>query len=337
MKPATEPRGDPAGRRLLRIDPAGAFSDHTVRDLPALLRPGDLVVVNDAATIPASLQARTAHGAPLEVRLASWADARSFWAILFGAGDWRTRTEERPAPPLLAAGETLWFGPEFSARVEALDPRSPRLVRLSFAGDPARLWWKIFQRGRPVQYAYLSRALHLWDIQTHYAGRPWAVEPPSTGFFVTPALRRALQGRGIAVAWLTHAAGLSSTGEEQLDRALPLPERFLLPRETAEAVAAARQRGGRVIAAGTTVVRALESAASTGRVIPGEGTATLRLSASTTRRVVDGLLSGTHEPGTSHFALQESFAPTEVLQAAYAHAARVGYLAHEFGDATLLL
>jgi S-adenosylmethionine:tRNA ribosyltransferase-isomerase len=146
-------------------------------------------------------------------------------------------------------------------------------------------------------------------------------------------LRRA----GVEIATLTHAAGLSSTGDDALDRALPWPERYELPRRTVELIAAARVRGGRVIAVGTTVVRALEAAAATGELAAGGGIATLRLDAASRLQVVDGLISGLHVPGESHFELLSAFVPRARLERAVAVAAAHGLSSHELGDACLIL
>jgi S-adenosylmethionine:tRNA ribosyltransferase-isomerase len=146
-------------------------------------------------------------------------------------------------------------------------------------------------------------------------------------------LRRA----GIAIATLTHAAGLSSTGDDALDRALPWPERYEIPRATVDAIAAAKARGGRVIAIGTTVVRALEAAAQAGPLVAGSGVAALRLGAAHALRVVDGLVSGLHVPGESHFDLLTAFAPRERLTRALDLAAREGLSSHELGDSCLIL
>jgi S-adenosylmethionine:tRNA ribosyltransferase-isomerase len=148
-----------------------------------------------------------------------------------------------------------------------------------------------------------------------------------------------LRRRGIAVARLTHAAGLSATGDDALDASLPLPERFEIPAETVEAVSRARAAGGRVVAAGTTVVRALEGcAAERGGVLSaGSGTTALVVTAGYPLRVVDGLLTGLHEPGSSHFRLLGAFAAPALLEHAWRHAEEAGYLAHEFGDSSLIL
>jgi S-adenosylmethionine:tRNA ribosyltransferase-isomerase len=143
----------------------------------------------------------------------------------------------------------------------------------------------------------------------------------------------------VNLAWLTHAAGLSSTGDPTLDALLPMPERFEIPEETAQAIRSTRATGGRVIAVGTTVTRALEGSAAQhdGVVQAGAGTTDLVIGAGFRLRVVDGILSGMHEPEASHFRLLEAFAPREILAQAHAHAEASGYLGHEFGDSSLIL
>ena len=337
VTPAPWPRDERECTRLLALDPApGSWRDAHLADLPGLLRPGDLLVVNDAATLPASLPARTESGEPLELRLAA-TEGDEWWAVAFGAGDWRQRTEDRPAPPPLAAGDGLAVGQALQARVRAVSSVSPRLLRLRFDADPQALWSALYRDGRPVQYSYLQAPLALWHVQTPYHSRPWAMEMPSAGRALTVHLLEEARRRGAAVAWLTHAAGLSSTGDPALDAQLPLPERYEVPAQTVAAVRAARAAGGRVIAVGTTVVRALECAAAGGELRAGAGTAALRLHAGHARRVVDGLLTGMHEPGTSHFDLLGAFAPLPLLQRALGHAEEAGYLGHEFGDAMLIL
>jgi S-adenosylmethionine:tRNA ribosyltransferase-isomerase len=159
---------------------------------------------------------------------------------------------------------------------------------------------------------------------------------PSAGRVLTAARTAALRRAGIGVASLTHAAGLSSTGTPALDALLPLPERYEVPGRTAAAVSETRVRGGRVVAAGTTVVRALESAAGGGGVAAGPGVARLRIDGGYAPRAVDAVLCGMHEPGSSHFDLLTAFAPPERLRDAHARAEAHGYLAHEFGDSMLV-
>jgi S-adenosylmethionine:tRNA ribosyltransferase-isomerase len=161
---------------------------------------------------------------------------------------------------------------------------------------------------------------------------------PSAGRPLSWEILLALRRRGVRLATLTHAAGLSSTGDPALDRALPLPERFEIPAATARLVLETRRRAGRVLAVGTTVVRALEGAVALwGELRPGTGITDLRLSAQHRPVVVDGILSGVHAPGESHFDLMTAFAPAPLLEQACARAEAEGYLAHELGDALVIL
>jgi S-adenosylmethionine:tRNA ribosyltransferase-isomerase len=389
---ASWPRDDPRATRLLHVDPRrGLFADRAIGDLRTLLVVGDLLVVNDAATAPASLRGVTAAGAPVEVRLAGGEGDGSWRAVLFGAGDWRRRTEDRPPPPVLREGEELVFGgvgtpagagiptsasppqggapagagtPDASppqvgvapacagipagagplprplrATIVAVDPGSPRLVSLRFDARGAALWRALYHAGRPVQYAHTARPLALWHVQTAYAARPWASEAPSAGFALTWDLLLDLRRRGVATARVTHAAGLSSTGDGDLDARLPLGERYEVPAATVRAIESANEQGGRIVAVGTTAARALEGAAAStgGRLAPSQGMTELRLGPQVRRSVVGGIVTGLHDPGTSHFELLESFAPRPLLAAAHAFAEHQGYRGHEFGDAMLIL
>jgi S-adenosylmethionine:tRNA ribosyltransferase-isomerase len=339
MNAARWPRDHPEANKLLHISPAtGRITDRRVEHLPELLRSGDLLVVNDAATLPASLQGRTEDGAPIELRLLAREEGGTWTAVLFGAGDWRMRTEDRPPPPTLPVGARLLLG-SLTARVVEVQPPSPRLLRVAFDAQGAALWAGLYRSGRPVQYSYLTGPLALWHIQTSYAARPWAAETPSAGLPLSWTLLLELRRQGVRFASLTHAAGLSSTGDALLDAMLPRPERFDIPTSTVEAIHATRGAGGRVVAVGTTVVRALEgrAASSNGILTPGEGVTDLLLGPGFVPRVVNGLLTGVHEPTTSHATLLQAFAPLPLLHEAARMAEKLGYLGHEFGDSCLLL
>lgn len=337
MKAATQPVQRPADARLLVLRRDGTFVHEPRAALAKYVRAGDVIVANDAATMPASLfgmHERTAS--PIEVRLASWAgralgDPSRFVAVVFGDGDYLTRTESRAPPPALIAGDRVTLGPLRATVAEVRIP--PRLVVLALDGDAASIWAGIAQHGRPVQYAHMTEPLAMWDVWTPLAGAPAAFEPPSAGFVLDWQLQQALRARGAHIVTLTHAAGLSATGDDALDARLPLPERYVIPNETAEVVRGAR---GRVIAVGTTVVRALEHAASRGGLRSGAGIADQRIGSHTRLHVVDALLTGTHERGTSHFELMRAFASDASLAAAGAALDREGYRTHEFGDSMLV-
>jgi S-adenosylmethionine:tRNA ribosyltransferase-isomerase len=292
--------------------------------LPSLLGEGDLVVVNDAATLPGSLRGTTAHGAAFELRLSRPVVGTTLWGVAFGPGDHRTRTEDRLAPPPLGTHVTI------AGLAASVVGQDGRLVELTVRADEDALWQALYAHGRAIQYAHRREQLPLYAVQTAYAARPWAAEMPSAGRPLTWDVLLELRRRGVAIARLTHAAGLSSTGDDALDRALPWPERYEIPRETLDAIGSAR----RVIAVGTTVVRALESWSLSGET---SGIARLRLDPQYRTRVVWGLVSGLHAPGESHFELLQAFAPRDRLVRAIELAAAHGLSGHELGDACLVL
>ena len=339
MKAAAARRPRAADERVLVVDPAAdAFWDAHIDALPRMLRPGDLVVVNDARTIPASLAGQGPRGETLEARLAGATGERTFRAVLFGEGDWRTKTEDRPPPPRVRAGDTLRLAGLLATVLRVLGP-SPRLVEVRFETGADAMWHAIHARGHYVQYAYATAPREAWDAQTPFAGPPWASEMPSAGRALRFSVLGALDAAGVRVARITHAAGLSSTGDAILDAALPLPERYAVPAETVAEIDRAKHAGGRVVAIGTTVVRALEGAALAGGGVlrAHEGVTDLVLGPGYRRRVVDGIFTGLHERGASHFALLGAFAPHALLARAYDHADEAGYLCHELGDGSLVL
>jgi S-adenosylmethionine:tRNA ribosyltransferase-isomerase len=337
---ASWPREDPDAERLLVVDVgARRIRDALVGQLPTFLHEGDLVVVNDAATLPASLRGRTASGSPIELRLLeppeeAFGATRARVALL-GAGDWRTRTEDRPAPPALRAGEEITLG-DLRARVLASEGRE---AAVAFDRAGARFWSALYRAGKPVQYAHVRDELALWHVQTAFASRPWAAEQPSAGRPLTWETLLALRRRGVALARVTHAAGPSSVDGGEYDARLPRPERYDIPSETVRAIGEARAAGGRVVAVGTTVVRALEGSAMQrgGELAAGSGTTALVIGPGHRLHVVDALVSGLHEPGSSHFELLGVFAPADLLLEAHDHATRAGYLGHELGDSCLML
>ncbi|HJQ71537.1 MAG TPA: S-adenosylmethionine:tRNA ribosyltransferase-isomerase [Blastocatellia bacterium] len=331
MKAARAPRSDKRKVKLL-VASEGELRDSLIESLPDHLRPGDLVVVNDAATLPASLHGRDSRDNQLEVRLSAQMGESVWQAVLFGAGDWRTPTEQRPAPPLFKAGEELIFSGGFRARVLRESELSSRLLDLEFNSSGAELWRDIYLHGRPVQYSYMNDELKLWSVQNVYGGRPWAVEMASAGHALDWQLILKLMKKGIQIASLTHGAGLSSTGDAGIDRALPLVEKFEIPSFTMEAIKAARAGGGRVVAVGTSVVRALESAS-----LGLSGVTNLKIGRGHKLRLVDALLTGTHEVSESHYQLLGAFLPETALSRISRHLEEHDYLTHEFGDSCLII
>jgi S-adenosylmethionine:tRNA ribosyltransferase-isomerase len=211
-------------------------------------------------------------------------------------------------------------------------------VDLHFMGSPDEIWCGIAHHGRPVQYAHVPAPLALWDVWTPIASPPVAFEPPSAGFALDWQRIAALRARRIGFATITHAAGISSTGDADLDKQLPFDEPYEIPRSTARAIADTRASGGRIVSVGTTVVRALEhSAADDGIVHAGHGVATQRIGPGTRLRIVDAILTGVHDRGTSHYELLRAFADDPTLSAADEEMTSHGYRPHEFGDSVLVI
>ncbi len=332
----------PADAKLLVVDdhrnlihvPRTAFVD--------FLHPNDVVIANDAATLPASLSGfHQETGKPIEVRLAGRPsldpmDVKRFSAIVFGEGDFHMRTEDRPQPPHLNIGDTLVLGP-LRATVDGLLDH-PRFVSILFSGMVDEVWAGLARHGKPIQYSHMQTSLELWDVWTKIAGLPVAFEPPSASFVFDWKILSAIREHQATFATITHAAGISSTGDEDLDRLLPFDEPYRIPAATAKEVALARERGGRVIAVGTTVVRALEDAATEdGQLRTGEGLAHGRIGPTTRLHVVDAILSGTHERGTSHYELLRAFIEDSILERATEELDARDYRTHEFGDSVLIL
>src|SRR6476469_7421021 len=266
----------PADAKLLIVDEQRNLIHVPRTAFVEFLRPNDLVIANDAATMPASLAGvHQQTGKPVEVRLAGRhsldpMDVKRFRAIVFGEGDFHQRTEDRPLPPSLQCGDTLVLGP-LRATVEELLGH-PRLVSLLFEGTPDQIWAGLASHGKPIQYSHMQTSLELWDVWTRIAGPPVAFEPPSASFILDWHVLSDIREHRAAFATITHAAGISSTGDEDLDHLLPFDEPYHIPEATAKAVEVTRRRGGSVIAVGTTVVRALEAAVTgDGHLHSGDG------------------------------------------------------------------
>jgi S-adenosylmethionine:tRNA ribosyltransferase-isomerase len=332
-------RPDRRSAKLAVIDGNGRMRDVPRAERAFLFSPGDLVIANDAATLPASLRGtHCASGEPIEVRLAAWVTVRDptrFVAIAFGAGDHRTRTEDRPPPPALFPVDRLSLGPLIAVIERLLD--HSRLFRLRFLDKPATILGGLARHGRPIQYAHVPEPLALYDVWTRIAADPIAFEPPSAGFALDWQTLAAWRERGIGLATLTHAAGISSTGDRRLNLRLPFDEPYCIPERTAAAIKQAKSKRGCIIAIGTTVVRAIESAANAdGTVRPGDGVARGRIVRETPLRVVDAILTGVHQPGESHFELLRAFASDAVLDQTYTALVEHDYRTHEFGDSMLI-
>ncbi|MFJ6936356.1 S-adenosylmethionine:tRNA ribosyltransferase-isomerase [Streptomyces sp. NPDC101132] len=329
-----ERRGPGRGRDAVRllVSRGTEVSHHRFGALPELLRAGDVLVVNTSATLPAAVDARL-DGAPVVVHFSARGDDGR-WAVELREPDGRGTTGPRPGGP--AGAELLLPGGARLVLREPLVPGAERLwwARVSVAGVTALL----HRYGRPVRYRYTERDQPLAAYQTVFAvpspDGAGSAEMPSAARPFTAELVAALVRRGVQFAPLTLHTGVSSPEAHEP----PYPERFEVPGATARLVNAARAGGGRVVGVGTTAVRALESAAGpSGVVAAARGWTELVVTPERGVRVVDGLLTGLHEPEASHLLMLEAVAGAEAVRRGYAEAVGRRYLWHEFGDTHLLL
>jgi len=345
MRPELEAHEPPEVRGASRADvrlmvsrtAAREISHHAFAELPDLLLPGDLLVVNNSATLPAAVAIvdtppSLAAAEPLSVHFStSMPDGTWLAELRSGRG--------RATVPFSGGAAGMSFGLAGSAVLTLSDRFSQRLwrARLSTAVIPYLL-----RHGYPIRYSYVPRPWPIEAYQTVFATWPGSAEMPSAARPFEPEIVTRLVSRGVAVAPVTLHTGVSSLegGED------PYPESYDVPAATARLVNLTRHTGGRVIAAGTTVVRALESAAradataldpAAGPVAPAAGWTSHVVTRQTGVRVVDGLLTGLHEPRSTHLWMLAAFADDALLRRCYGDAADLGYRWHEFGDVHLLL
>src|SRR5882724_4632104 len=285
--------------RLLVIGRATGKIEHTRFDrIDNYLRPNDLLVFNSSRTLPASMRGcdcSAAHGPCMEVRLAEHLPDDSWLALLlceqgdpFGCG--------------LRAGMQIEFAEGLNAAVLARDLNIPRLWKLRFSITGTELVDLIYRLGKPIRYEYVSAPWDLDYYQTVYAKEPGSAEMPSAGRAFTWKLLLDLKRHDIDTAYVVLHTGLSSYMDDELDRAHPASEEeYFVSRTTAGKINRARENDGRIIAVGTTVVRALESVADgTGRVKEAHGYTRLKIDNHHRLKVVDALLTCLHEPEASH-------------------------------------
>jgi S-adenosylmethionine:tRNA ribosyltransferase-isomerase len=306
------------------------------RALPEFLAPGDLLVINTSGTLNAALEATRADGTPLELHLSTRLPA-GVWLV-----EVRRPDGGASAPFLHAlAGETLALPggahATLHAPYQAGDTPAPAgavrlwVATLSF-GERVERYLERF--GFPIRYGYVRHSWPASYYQTVYATEMGSAEMPSAGRAFTPELITQLVARGVQFAPLLLHTGVASLEDHEP----PYEEFYRVPLASARLVNAARAAGKRVIAVGTTAVRALESVADeTGMVHPGEGWTRLVITPERRMRAVDALLTGLHEPRASHLAMLEALAGIEHLRVAYGEALRERYLWHEFGDLHLIL
>ncbi len=336
LRPALEAHEPPEARGLARDGVRllvarrsdGSIEHRTFDDLPELLEPGDVVVVNISATVPAAVPAIREHGTNVRVHFATRAPQLD--------DEWRVvefRSADGSRPLRLPAGESVTLHGGASLELVAPYASGPRLMLARFDGE-ASVDEYLERHGAPIRYSHVPRPWPLEAYQNVYAISPGSAEMPSAGRPITRELISRLLARDISVAPITLHCGVSSPESHEP----PFPEWYEVPDRTARQIAAARTDGGRVIAVGTTVVRALESAGGPDRCsCARSGWTGLVVTPKCGVSVVDGLITGWHEPAASHLQLLEAVAGPELLEASYAAALDAGYLWHEFGDSHLIL
>ncbi|HEV2875279.1 MAG TPA: S-adenosylmethionine:tRNA ribosyltransferase-isomerase [Thermoleophilaceae bacterium] len=315
-----------AGRddvRLLVARRGSGRIDHArFAELPELLDPGDLLVVNTSATLPAAIPVVGSDPA-LRLHLSSPipGDDRGAWLVELRRDGRRFAGGSRGLVLRLPAG----------GAVVLLEPHGGGRLWRAALRLPTPVLHYLARHGEPIRYGHTPTDWPLARYQTVYATDPGSAEMPSAGRAFTPELVTCLVAAGIDIAPLVLHTGVSSLEEGEA----PHAEWYGVPRFTAERIELVRRMGGRVIAVGTTVVRALESAAAAGPA--AEGWTDLVIAPDTPVESLDGLLTGFHDSDSSHLAMLEAIAGRDLLERSYAEAAGAGYLRHEFGDLHLIL
>jgi S-adenosylmethionine:tRNA ribosyltransferase-isomerase len=331
---ATEPPEDRGVARdqvrLLVADAAGDRILHARFDeLPDLLAAGDLLVINVSATLAAAVAGRRRDGSTVRIHFATRAPGLD---DRWRAVELRTANGALHAPG--RAGETIELA-EGEAALELVAPYASGsrllLARYDGAGTVEDL---LGRRGEPIRYSYALRGWPLSVYQNVYATTPGSAEMPSAGRPFTPRLITTLVARGIAIAPITLHAGVSSPERHEP----PFPEQYEVPAATARLVNATRAAGGRVVAVGTTVARALETAARPDGIVSARtGWTGLVIEPERGVRALDGLITGWHEPRASHLQLLAAVVGEMLLERSYRAALDRRYLWHEFGDSHMIL
>ena len=321
--------------RLLVLNRDTAKIAHTRFDrITEFLGPGDLLVFNSSRTLPATLLG-TLKGSQLQIetRLAELLPGGIWLALLLPQSAKNTEN-------VVGKASVLDFGAGLNCEVLEQDQRVPRLWKLRFSTSGPEFLDLLYRVGQPVRYQYLATPWRLSYYQNVYALQPGAAEMASAGRPFTWRLLLQLRNQGVESTSITLHTGLSSYLDNEIDhRQVASEEAYWISEEAAAKIRQAKNSGRRIVAIGTTVVRALESIAaeSGGDVIACHRYTQLRVTAGYHLQIVSGLLTGLHEPEASHLDLLTAFVPPPTLYAAYSEAIRQRYLWHEFGDLNLIL
>ncbi|MEU4702018.1 S-adenosylmethionine:tRNA ribosyltransferase-isomerase [Nonomuraea dietziae] len=311
-----EARGVARDAVRLLVSDAGSDSHRTFADLPSLLSPGDLIVVNNSATLPAAVR--------LDRLSVHFSTARE-------DGTWLVELRRPTLEPYAGGAEGEWLPLPGGATLRLLSRETPRLWRASLDRDVESY---LMRYGVPIRYPYVDRDWPLADYQTVFATVRGSAEMPSAGRPFTASLVTALVSRGIRIAPITLHTGVASPEKDEP----PYAERFAVPEATARLVNLTRSEGGRVVASGTTVVRALETAVDAeGQVRAASGWTTHIVTPALGVKAVTGIITGLHEPRSSHLMMLTAIAGERTVARSYDAALREGYLWHEFGDSHLLI
>jgi S-adenosylmethionine:tRNA ribosyltransferase-isomerase len=348
LPPALEASSPPEARGLsrdaVRLMVAhrgdGRLEHHVFTDLPALLEPGDVVVVNTSATLPAALPATTRSGRPAAVHLSGRLPG-GLWMVELRHRFRRAGHHVWDTEPWLDADAgtlvDLPDGGSVQLRVPAAAELGPATgVRLWIATLelPDALLAYLARHGRPIRYSYAADDWPIASYQTVFAEVPGSAEMPSAARPFSAQVTTRLVSRGVTVAPFVLHCGVSSPESHEP----PAAEWFRVPPVTAGHVNSAHRLGHRVIAVGTTAVRALETVTDNrGLVHPNEGWTELVIDTGRKIQSVDGLITGWHEPGASHLSLLQAVAGPDLVAISYREALAQGYLWHEFGDSHLIL
>lgn len=313
--------------------PKGNTWHTTFNHLADFLNKGDLLIFNSSRTLPASLKPLNKEvNLPDEIRLAGHLPDDSWLVLLLFDSEGQNDLAIRP-------GQKLVFDTELTGTIISRDALNPRLWKIKFSLTGADLIDAFYQIGQPIRYGYISAPLPMEYYMTVFANDPGSSEMPSAGRAFTWQMLFGLKDKRIGTSFLTLHTGLSSYMDENLTAIHPVgQEEYFIPSGTVAKIEQTRANGGRIIAVGTTVVRALESSAScSGKVMAGHAYTTMRITRDHELKIADGLITGFHEPEASHLDLISAFLNPKLIDKAYRIAIERKYLWHEFGDLCLIL
>jgi len=311
------------GSRLLHVEASGTLHDRRFCDLPALLRPDDLLVMNDTRVIKARLFGHKESGGKVELLVERVLDERDALAFI--------RSSHAPRP-----GSRIRLADDVAAEVLA---RQDDLTRLRFSRPVLDVLDRLGQLPLPPYIEHTPTADEEARYQTVYANAPGAVAAPTAGLHFDAAMLDALRAQGVRTAQVTLHVGAGTFQPVRVDAIADHKmhsERYTIPDAAVAAIAETRARGGRVVAVGTTSLRALEAAAQAGKLHAGSGETDIFITPGYRFRVVDALITNFHLPKSTLLMLVSAFAGLDAIRAAYAHAVREHYRFFSYGDAMFL-